>query len=66
MKHVSDFVKGDLVNVEADGEYVPYDFTGRVVGHRLDEWVQVKDQNDDVFDCLPEQLSFSSDGEMHD
>lgn len=64
-KTIDTFGVGELVNVEAN-DYVPNAFTGRVIGHKDGKYVQVKDQDGDVFDCDPTQLTFSSDAEMHD
>ncbi len=59
------FQIGDEVNVKSRGDDLFHDFTGRVTGHK-NGFVQVTDQDDDVWDCDPEQVSHCSDVYMHD
>ncbi len=47
---------GTQVDVSPDGEVVLTDFRGVVVGIR-DNWIQVRDQEDCVFDCDPAQIT---------
>ena len=56
------FRLGDTVNAEPkDGDF-SHEFTGTVVGkHIVTGLIQVRDQDDDVFDCEPCQLSFNTD-----
>ena len=52
------FNKGDRVNVKAyAGDLFDNDFTGTVVGCHGD-FVTVRDQDGDCWDCEVEQLSF--------
>jgi hypothetical protein len=51
------FNKGDHVNVKAcAGDMFNNDFTGTVVG-RNDDFVTVRDQDGDCWDCDEKQLS---------
>jgi len=62
---LEDFVAGDNVNVERlEGDQFNHDFTGHVKGFH-DKYVTVEDQDGDCWDCVPAQLSFSSDDIMH-
>ena len=53
---------GTLVNVKNNPEC--QNFTGIVVGHRY-EFITVRDQNDDCWDCLESEISLCSDEDMH-
>ncbi len=66
MKDIEDiFGIGDEVNVTArPDDLFNHDFTGYVIGHR-NGYVQVKDQDDDVWECDAEQLSHCSDKYFH-
>lgn len=65
MKDTQDyFPVGTTVNVKPWPNDYFHDFTGTVIGHK-GELVQVRDQDDDVFDCDPEQVSFNTDDIMH-
>jgi hypothetical protein len=44
------FNKGDIVEVIANNDDDFNDFCGRVIGYKGEGIVQVKDQEDDVFD----------------
>ena len=58
--------KGDHVNVKAyAGDMFYNDFTGTVVGYHGD-FVIVRDQDGDCWDCGEEQLRHCSDEYMHD
>ena len=51
------FNKGDHVNVKSySGDMFDNDFTGTVVG-RNDDFVTVRDQDGDCWDCDEKQLS---------
>lgn len=65
MKTQDDFPIGTVVNVEArpDDMFI-HDFTGVVVAYH-GEFIVVRDQDDDCWDCEPEQLSYNSDEHMH-
>lgn len=67
MKDIQDyFMVGSEVNVTArPDDMFNHDFTGTVIGYK-DEFVQVRDQDDDVWDCEPSQLEFNTDAIMHD
>lgn len=60
--------KGDSVNVtRKEGDQFNHNFTGHV--KKVDfkkNLITVEDQDGDCWDCDPDQVSFSSDGEMHD
>lgn len=57
---------GTTVNVKAHPtDDVFNDFTGTVTGYK-DQFVQVRDQDDNVWDCDPEQLKFNTDAILHD
>lgn len=58
MKTVHDFQPGDRVNVvPRNNDLFAWEWTGTVIGYAQDNtFVQVRDQDDDVFDCDPEQL----------
>jgi hypothetical protein len=55
---LSDFTLGDRVFVTPsnDGSDPQNEFQGSVVGFKGGLYVQVRDQDDDVFDCDPSQL----------
>ena len=46
------FSVGDIVDVDAQAGGNSYEFTGRVVGFS-DGLIQVRDQDDDVYECVP-------------
>lgn len=50
------FSKGDIVNVIANKNDIFKDFCGEVIGYKSRGIVQVKDQEDDVWDCGENQL----------
>lgn len=51
---------GDTVDVTArNGDYFDHDFTGTVIGIQADGIIAVADQDDDVWDCDPEQVQLS-------
>ena len=52
-KHSHIINNGDTVNVDATDDNV--EFTGTVIGFK-DEFVQVEDQESNVFDMLPTEL----------
>jgi len=66
-----DFSKGERVNVEPmPNDLFDHPFTGYVVGFKQGDtssgtFVQVKDMDDDVWDCCPEQVSSNTDEIMH-
>ena len=66
-----DFSRGTRVNVEPlPDDFFSHPFTGYVVGYKkgsLGEGtlVQVRDLDDDTWDCCPEQLSYNTDELMH-
>lgn len=68
---VEDFSKGQRVNVEPmKDDLFDHPFTGCVVGFKQGDtscgtYVQVKDMDDDVWDCVPEQFSSNTDEIMH-
>lgn len=53
---MNDFPIGTVVDVSADGDTVLNEFQGIVIGYR-DNWIQVRDQEDSVFDCDRAQLA---------
>ena len=58
-------MKGTVVNVRwRPGDYFTHDFTGIVKG-RHDKYVMVADEDGDVWDCVPSQLTFNSDAYVH-
>ena len=56
------FPVGTIVNVEPSDSNE--EFTGRVVGFKK-PFVQVQDEDGDVYDIELDQLSYNSDEEMH-
>lgn len=61
MKTINSFSIGDRVDVNAEpDDLFLHNFTGTVIGFK-DNFVQVKDQDDDVWDCEPDQLTLNSD-----
>jgi len=57
MKHP--FSIGDNVNVkQLPGDLFNHDFTGHVTGFK-DVYIQVTDQDEDVWDCVPEQVTYN-------
>ncbi len=66
---IEDFEVGMEVNVEHQpDDLFNHDFTGIVTAIRpgsVDGYVSVKDQDDDVWDCDPRQLSYCTDAIMH-
>lgn len=65
-----DFSIGQRVNVEPLPEDFFEPFTGRVVGFRQctttnGKFVQVRDMDDEDWDCCPEQVSPNTDEIMH-
>lgn len=56
------FRTGDEVNViRKQDDVFQNDFTGTVVGFRADQYVQVRDQDDNTWDCDPDQLELTGD-----
>jgi hypothetical protein len=68
MKKESDLPSGSLVNVEyLAGDLFNHDFIGVVIGHKVNrdgelEMVKVRDQDNDVWDCLPQQVAICNEG----
>jgi hypothetical protein len=62
---LEDFGIGDQVNVEAMENDAFNDFTGRIIGRRGNFFV-IEDQEEEAWDCLPEQVSVNTDDIMHD
>lgn len=59
------FPIGTRVNVEPmEDDVFTHGFTGRVTGHNKG-YIQVADQDDDVFDVEPCQVAFNTDDIMH-
>lgn len=60
-----EFNFNDRVNVSAKGDSPSHDFTGVMIGVRKTAGqpivYSVRDQDDDVFDCDPDQLTKVSD-----
>ena len=52
---------GTLVNVK--GTFDRHDFTGNVVGYRY-EFITVRDQDDDCWDCFESEISRCSGEDM--
>ena len=50
------FIKGETVSVKAVEGDMFHDFTGSVVGYSPEGFVQVKDQDGDVWECDETQL----------
>lgn len=65
---IEQFPVGCTVDVKRmEGDDFQHDFTGHVVYHWKDrEWITVKDQDGDAWDCVPSQLSHSSDEVMNE
>jgi hypothetical protein len=62
---LKDFGVGQQVNVEwREGDMFEHNFTG-YVKEVNNEYIIVEDQDGDCWDCLPDQLEFSSDYIMH-
>ena len=59
------FGVGNVVNAHPKNGDFDHTFTGIVIGHKQG-FVQVRDQDGDVFDCEPDQLSFNTDDIMHE
>ena len=55
---IDDFHKNDIVDVYPTSTDMFSDFTGKIIGFR-DNFVQVKDQDDDVFEVEPHQCRLS-------
>ena len=68
---VSEVGKGERVNVEPMlTDLFDHPFTGTVVGYKRGSpgegiFIQVKDMDDDIWDCCPEQISHNTDGILH-
>ena len=59
------FSIGQTVNAHPkDGDF-EHSFTGTVISKEKG-FIQVRDQDDDVFDCDPDQLTVNTDDIMHD
>ena len=55
------FKVGDIVDVTPKENHPPHEFRGRVIGYRSPQVVQVKDQDDDVFDVDEDQCQTSEE-----
>ena len=63
--NIEDFEVGMNLNVRRMmHDLFNHNFTGHVISCNRG-YVQVRDQDDDVWDCVPEQLTCSSDDIMH-
>lgn len=52
------------VNVKATDDDIFHDFTGTIIGIHGD-YIMVQDQDEQVFDCYPDQLTPNTDYIMH-
>jgi hypothetical protein len=55
---IDDFIENDIVDVYPTSSDDFFDFTGKIIGFR-NNLVQVKDQDDDVFEVEPHQCRLS-------
>ena len=60
MNTLESFGIGDLVNAEPWAGDMFDNFTGRIASRRREYFVVI-DQDDDGWDCLPDQLSLATD-----